>query len=123
MKRFVEVSRKAMVDAFEKAGFIGDADGGELVFTRRHALDPSMVVKVYTSMPGYAGGDARPCGEDAIRVCLIFENARTGRSGGLYKAKRVFRTGSEAKVIERTLERARECYAEANRRHRAFRCR
>ncbi len=114
--RYVEVSRKAMMDALDGAGFSPDSFGGELVYTRRHQVDPTMVVKIYTSMPAYDHGGARACGEDAIRVVLIFENAVTGRSGGLYKASRVYRTGSEQAVIERTLDRARECYAEANRR-------
>lgn len=114
--RYVEVSRKAMMDAMDRAGFTPDSSGGELIYTRRHKVDPTMVVKVYTSMPAYDHGGARGVGEDAIRVVLIFDNPRTGRSGGLYKASRVYRTGSEEGVIERTLERARECYAEANRR-------
>ena len=41
---------------------------------------------------------------------LIFKNDRTGRSGCLHKTSRVYRTGSEAAVIERTIERAREAY-------------
>jgi hypothetical protein len=76
-----------------------------------------MWVKIFTSLPKQVG-DARGCGEDAIRVLLVFENPVSKASGCLYKASRVYRTGSEQAVIERTLERARECYAEANRRFR-----
>lgn len=120
--RYVEVSREALVGALEQAGFapyVGRT-GGELVYTRRHHRDPTMMVKVYTSLPARAG-DARACGEDAIRVLLVFENERSGASGCLHKASRVYRTGSEQAVVERMLERARECYAEANRRHKARR--
>lgn len=115
--RYVEVSRKTLLDALHAAGFrqhLGQP-GGELVYSRNHGYDSSMWIKVYTSLP-LAAGDARACGKDAIRVLLCFENPVSKASGCLYKASRVYRTGSEAKVIERTLERARECYAEGNKR-------
>jgi hypothetical protein len=119
MKRYVEVSRKALLDALFAAGFrehLGQG-GGELVYSIAHKADPTMFVKVFTSLPRSAG-DARGCGEDAIRVLLVFENPVSKASGCLYRASRVYRTGSETAVIERTLERARECYGEANKRHR-----
>ena len=114
--RYVEVSRQALVGTLEAAGFEAVSAGGELVYRRRHHLDTTMFVKVYTSLPARAG-DARGCGEDAIRVLLVFENPRTGASGCLHKASRVYRTGSESAVVERMMGRARECYAEANRRY------
>ncbi len=117
--RYVEVSRKALLDALFAAGFrehLGQG-GGELVYSRVHGQDSSMFIKVFTSLPRNAG-DARACGKDAIRVLLCFENPVTKASGCLYKASRVYRTGSEQAVIDRTLERARECYAEGNKRAR-----
>lgn len=123
--RFVEVSREALFSALEKAGFkqwaarSGEFGCSEVVYQRQHDSDPTMFVKVYTSI-AHRAEEARGCGQDAIRVCLVFErfDEKINRhvSGGLYKAPKVLRTGSEAKVIERTLERARECYREANRR-------
>ena len=118
MERYVQVSREAMITALERAGFGVDADpmnGGELVYIRQHHLDPTMYVKVYTTL-GVRGGDVRAKGADAIRVLLIFRNEKSGKSGCLYKATKVLRTGTEAGVIERTLERAREAYADGNRR-------
>jgi hypothetical protein len=121
-KRYVEVSRQAFLDALHRCGFREHPGqgGGELVYSRQHSLDPTMWVKVFTSLPRSAG-DARGCGEDAIRVLLVFENPVSKASGCLHKASRVYRTGSEVKVIERTLERARECYGEANKRYQARR--
>ncbi len=116
--RYVEVSREDMVNALTKAGFTASPLGGELMFYRVHHLDSTMMVKIYTSMPRN-GGDSRACGEDAIRVVLIFSTAQ--RSGCLYKATRVFRTGTSAGVIERTLDRAREAYAAGTLRHRGIR--
>jgi hypothetical protein len=107
-----------MVEALVGAGFTLGVQGRELTATRKHHLDPTMSIKIYTSLPADVG-DVRACGEDAIRALLLFENTRTEASGCLYKAPRVYRTGSEQAVVERTLERARECYAEANKRHRA----
>lgn len=121
--RYVEVSQVAFLHALVQAGFTEyPTRAGELVYYRRHHNDPTMMVKVYTSLPRNAE-EARGCGEDAIRVLLVFERPaqgeRPGASGCLYKASRVYRTGSEQAVIERTLERARECYAEANKRFNA----
>jgi hypothetical protein len=120
---YVQVPRDRFVAALELAGFSTDPDQrGELAFIRQHHLDPTMYVKIFTSLPLDAG-DVRAKGTDAIRVVLIFKNPRTGRSGGLFKTTRVHRTGTAAGVIERTLERAREAYAEGNRRVKGTRIR
>jgi hypothetical protein len=112
MSRFVVLNREAFVGAFIAAGFMPDTTqgGGELVMTRQHHLDPTMWVKVYTSLP-VGAGDGRDKGTDAIRCVLVFQNPKTGKSGGLFKATRVHRTGSTEAIIQRTLTRARECYA------------
>lgn len=112
MSRYIVLDREKFVAAFVKAGFLPDttASGGELVLTRQHHLDPTMWVKIYTTLP-LGAGNGRECGTDAIRCVLVFKNEKTGKSGGLFKATRVLRTGSTEAVIERTLTRARECYA------------
>lgn len=112
MSRFIVLDREKFVAAFTKAGFTPDSNqrSGELVLSRQHHLDPTMFVLVYTTLPIH-GGNGRDCGTDAIRCVLVFRNEETGKSGGLYKASRVLRTGSTEAVIERTLTRARECYA------------
>lgn len=116
MSTYIEVDRTAFCAALEEKGFVVDSEAyGELVYMRQHHRDPTMYVKIYTSMP-LAAGDTRGRGEDAIRVLLVFMNPRTKKSGCLYKASRVYRTGTQAGVIERTLERAREAYGEANKR-------
>jgi hypothetical protein len=112
MSRFVVIDREKFVGAFVAAGFMPDTtqSGSELVFTRQHHLDPTMWVKVYSTLP-LGAGQGRACGTDAIRCVLVFKNEKTGKSGGLFKATRVLRTGSTEAVIQRTLVRARECYA------------
>lgn len=112
MSRFIVLDREAFVGAFIKAGFMPDTtqSGSELVLTRQHHLDKTMWVKVYSTLP-LGAGNGREKGADAIRCVLVFKNENTGKSGGLYKAPRVLRTSSTEAVIERTLARARECYA------------
>lgn len=116
--RFVTVPRQLFEAALQKAGFAVDTvdrSGNELVYIRQHDKDPTMFVKIYTSLPA-SGGDTRANGADAIRVLLIFRNPRSGRSGCLFKAPRVLRTGSPEAVVARTIGRAREAWAEGNRR-------
>lgn len=113
---YVQVPREQFVAALAAAGFAPDPDQqGELAMIRQHDKDPTMYVKIFTSLP-LNGGDVRGCGADAIRVVLIFKNPRTGRSGGLWKSPRVLRTGTSEAVIERTIQRAREAWSEGNRR-------
>lgn len=114
---YVQVSREALIGSLEEAGFKPYADsytGSELVYAIKHHLDQTMMVKVYTSL-SVGGSVARGCGEDAIRVLLVFENGKA--SGCLYRTQRVFRTGTEQGVIDRVLERAREAYAAGTLRH------
>lgn len=118
MKRYIEVDRQRFCSALEAKGFKVDEESyGELVYEFQHLKDPTMFVKIFTSLPRNSG-NARAAGADAIRVVLIFKNQK--KSGGLYKAPRVYRTGTEEGVIERTLERAREAYSEANKRWETF---
>jgi hypothetical protein len=113
---YVQVPRDLFIAKLTECGFHSDEtqEGNELVVTRQHHNDGTMFVKIFTTLPK-AGGDVRAKGADAIRIVLIFKNG--DRSGCLMKLPKVLRTGSAEAVIERTIERAREAYAEANRRH------
>ena len=114
MSRFVMVSRKSMTEALEKAGFTPFQTGGrsaELGYFRCHGLDPNIQIKIYTSLPADRSV-ARGCGEDAIRVVAVFDDG--AKNFPICKLPRVHRTGSEAAVIERTLERAREAWRFVN---------
>lgn len=117
MSTFIQLDRVQFLTAMTAAGFTPDAEqsGNELVLSRQHHVDPTMWVKIYTSLP-QGGGNGRSCGSDAIRVLLIFRNEKTGRSGCLFKATRVHRTGTQQGVIDRTIQRAREAYGEGNKR-------
>lgn len=116
MANYVKIDREVFCQALESKGFKPDPSAvGELVYQFQHKFDPTMYVKVFTSLPLHAG-NGRPVGQDAIRVLLIFSNTRTGKSGKLFSTPRVYRTGTQEGVIERTLERARDAYAAANKR-------
>ena len=119
--RFVTIDRDVFCKALESWGFSVDEVSTEkcheLIYRRQHHLDPTMFIKVCTSLPAKRG-DTRKNGSDSIKIMLIFDNGK--RSGCLYKATRVFRTGTEEGVIERTLDRAREAYKVGNQRARGI---
>jgi hypothetical protein len=117
--RFVVVPAEAMFRFLEGKGFIrtSGVSRREVVYERRHHVDPRYVVLVYTSIAA-GQNTARRRGGDAIRVVAIREGDRergeTNR--GVAKTKRVFRTGTVEGVLARTLERMREAYAAINER-------
>lgn len=114
--RFVEISREAIVAMLVRSGFAPvpkNAYNRELVYFRRHQRDANVLIKVYTSFSiEEMFQTARPCGGDAIRVVAVFDDGR--KNFGICKMKRVFRTGTETGVIERTYTRMREAYGFVN---------
>jgi len=105
--RYVPVSAQSIENLLSSKGFTRTVQNREVVYVFAHKMDPSVKVKVYTSLR--VGADmARGCGQDAIRVCTVFENDQ--KSFGIGKFPKVLRTGSEQAVLTRLLERAREAY-------------
>lgn len=94
----------------------------EEIYERRHHVDPSYLVRVYSSIS--SGSKAvRGCGEDAIRVVALrcirtaeWREDRKWRTEGVAKTKRIHRTGTVEGVLQRLHERAREAYAVINQR-------
>lgn len=117
--RFVEVPADLFEEMLVSCGFERHVQGRELVYVRAHHRDPRIVVKVYTTIPAN-GASVRDCGEDAVRICVVFTAGN--RSSGLAKAK-VLRTAPAelehlARVqhfLDRVKTRMREAYAFANR--------
>lgn len=114
--RYVEVPAAQMFAFLRERGFVEAPHRSrrEVVYERAHDVDPRFKVLVYTSIArGMA--EARCLGGDAIRVVPLFDNGRPGESRPVAKKlKRVFRTGTVAGVLNRTLERMREAYAILN---------
>ena len=111
--RFVEVPASAIRQRLEAAGFhLIPAQYGEEIYERAHDKDPKYTVKVYSSVRR-GSPDARSCGADAIRVVAILTGSN-GKTYPIHKGKRVYRTGTVEKVLERMIERAREAYARCN---------
>ncbi len=114
---FVEVPADAIRTRLIDAGFerAADADNEE-VYYRAHKKNPDMAVKVFTTIP-LNGAAVRDCGRDAIRIVALkriplrFGNPKTVC---IYKAQRVFRTGTVEGVLQRMIERARLAYAALN---------
>ncbi len=116
MSTYIEVPRERIIATLEAAGFSRDDVRGEVTYSRRHALDPKLLVKVYTSIPEFRDA-ARGCGEDAIRVVGLLTWTRQGEDVPRWKKlyqKRVFRVTSVEGVLERMMERAREAYKALN---------
>ena len=115
--RFVQVPAAAIRERLAAAGFrLVDAPHGEEVYERAHDRDARYTVKVYSSIQRGAG-EARDCGEDAIRVVALFADTRfrwPARPEPIFKATRVHRAGSVEAVLDRMIERAREAYAAIN---------
>lgn len=127
--RFIAVPASAIRERLAAAGFRPlPTSRGEEVYKRRHDRDPRYAVKVYSSIQrGQA--EVRDCGADAIRVVAVHYTGDLKPNGewvapdaarGIFKAARVYRTGSVDAVLDRMIDRAREAYATCNS-HRAGR--
>lgn len=121
---YVEVPAEALVKFLADHGFSEiDPSGYERVFARTNHCCKHCYVIVNSSLS--IGADiARGCGEDAIRVMSRFERVTPrGKFGKtFYKARRLHRTGSVEKVLERLYERIKDAYRECNRYYRAGEC-
>jgi hypothetical protein len=110
---YVEIKREKLIAFLESCGFSPRRGGSELVYVRPHKMWGDVFVKVYTSLPA-AGGNTRGKGQDAIRVATAYESevpyGYRGKSFGIYKATRTFRTGQEEDVLDRLYHRMREAY-------------
>lgn len=120
---FVDVPATAMRGKLHELGF-QRVDMKDLlpsireeVYERAHHKDARYKIMIYTSI-GVGAVAARGCGQDAIRVVVVFfPSGRGNGSGcGVYKGTRVHRTGSVDKVLERVTERLRAAYAFVNER-------
>lgn len=110
--RFVEVPAPAIRERLVGAGFTKtQAPGTEEVYVRQHDRDPKYVIKVYSSIPLNASA-VRKCGADAIRVVALLVTEK--KTYPIFKAARVYRTGSVEKVLDRMIGRARDAYAACN---------
>ncbi len=138
---YVAVPREAIEEALKTAGFKAGSVGNEVVYSRqlinepKKLCKPALVVKVYTTLP-VEGEVVRACGEDAIRVCAIWnricsktqspclwdadnkcidcgrkqEKVSYLESVAVYKDKRVYRTGTVEGVISRMKDRMRDAW-------------
>lgn len=113
---FVEVPAERIRETLLKAGFRlmdpagGYIGSGEEVYFRAHDKDTTYAIKVYSSIQ-HGRRSARGVGQDAIRVVVV---KWRGQWVGIWKGKRIHRTGTVDGVLERMIERAREAYGFIN---------
>lgn len=89
-------------------GFVRTESGDEVVYVKDHDQVSHLIIKVYTSIRIGAKA-ARAVGEDAIRVCALF--VKDEKTFGVGKFARVYRTGNQEGVFERTASRIEEATA------------
>lgn len=103
--RYVEVSSEAFEKLLSDMSFSRTVANNEVVYARSYRDNKNLCIKVYTSI-SIDAFVARGCGEDAIRICAVWDNGQ--RSFGVGSFKRVYRTGSQDKVFTRVRERIEE---------------
>ena len=108
---FVEVNAKDFETFLEIKGFIRTIQKNEIVYVKPMEFNRSLFCKVYTSLSD-GNAVARECGADAIRVCCVFENGE--KHFGIGKFARVYRTGSQEAVFNRTQERIQAAFDRAS---------
>lgn len=121
--RYVQVPATAIRERLAAAGFrLLPASRGEEVYERRHDRDARYAIKVYSSIER-GQEEVRVRGADAIRVVAIHYAGDLGSDGtwkfpeaarGIFKAARVYRSGTVESVLDRMIERAREAYGVIN---------
>lgn len=120
--KFVQISAAVLETMLGEKGFRRTVSGSEVVYVRESHKHPGVKIKVYTSLP-VSGGQVRAAGRDAIRVAAAYEwhapvsprhGAAPSSSFGIYRAKRIYRVGTEEDVLNRLYERMRETYAYTN---------
>lgn len=104
--RFVSIDSSELFAFLESYGFYkSTGNDREVIYAQSYDSNVNLIVKIYTSVSSGKMA-ARDLGEDAIRVTAV--NAATNK--GIYKGARVYRTGSQAKVHARILERIQEAF-------------
>lgn len=92
-------------------GFSRTVRNHEVTYVRHGNRCPALWVAVYTTISdGCVSG--RGCGQDAIRVCVFYDDGR-GRSFGVGKFPHIKRTGSEEAILDRLQERILAAYDRA----------
>ena len=111
--RFTPITLEDFETVLKPKGFTLASKGNEITFEFRHQKDRRYIVVIYTSISAQGAFDTpsecRDCGEDAIRITLLRENA-FGERRGLVKSRKVLRTGGSEAILERTLEHSRDLY-------------
>ena len=116
MADYIEVPAPAIEDLLQKKGMTRVKQGNEVVYVKKSKVNPSLLLKVYTSIRDGANA-VRPSGRDSIKVCVVFDDGT--RSFGVGKFPPVFRVHSVQSVLDRldlrlkeAAQRARDWLAE-----------
>lgn len=113
-ERYVNISGDNFFKFLGDKGFTKSTSNDEVIYERAHHLCKNLKIVVYTSID-VNSNQPRNNGKDAIRVIAFYRNGdKSFGVAGRKSVSRVYRTGSEEKVFERTLERMRSAYGICN---------
>jgi hypothetical protein len=98
MANFIAVPAQDLEAFLQKKGYSRTKQRDEVVYIKRSQVDPSLMIKVYTSIRDGATA-VRAAGRDAIRCCVVWDNG--SRSFGVGKFQPVMRVHSVQSVLDR----------------------
>lgn len=109
--RYIDIPADEFLGFFEKKNFTRRVNGNEIVLCFSHLQNPKIKILIHTTISVDAD-DTRDYGSDSIKVSAILETHKAGETKcyGLYKGKRIFRTGTVEGVLTRTRAEALKAY-------------
>lgn len=107
MANFVNVPPEAIEDPLRMLGFARSVESAQVVYEKRHDVNPDIVVKVYTSINA-DGSQIRRRGKDSIRVCTIV--CWTRKTFGIGKFPYIARVSSAEHVVRKMLATVKQAW-------------
>jgi hypothetical protein len=111
MASFIAVPAEILESWLQERKFERTVQRNEVVYTRSSAKNANVKMKVYTSIRT-GQMTVRAAGQDAIRVCVVFENSY--KSFGIGRFPAVMRVHSVESVLKRLREKLVEAAARAD---------
>lgn len=101
LKHYTPISQQEMVDFLEPQGFKEVKLDGTKEIVYGKIVAKNVCLRVYTSV---AYGVSRECGQDAIRVCLVYRK-KDGTIVGIGRETRVNRIGTWKQNLQKRLDK------------------
>jgi hypothetical protein len=99
---FIQLDTAATESFLSGLGFSRTVSNNEVVFEKAHEKEANLITKVYTSIR-VDSNEARDVGKDAVRISSLYVGK--DKTYGIFRGKRVHRSGSQSAVQDRILSR------------------